>query len=98
MSEESGERELPVLVEWEDADHTSGWHNVEDVATTASIVSLGFLTRDIEEESFIVLTQSLNENPIQGKFRTSRLGESLAIPRSAVRNIYILTAKVETDG
>ena len=78
-------REPMVLVEWEDSDSTQGWHHLEDVATTAPCVSLGFLVRD--EEGLVVISQSLNEHEDGPFHRTARLGNSLTIPRSAVRRI-----------
>ena len=87
-----------VFVRWVDADRTSGWHNAEDVAEVAPILSVGFLTRDNDIESFVVITQSLNELPDSPKYRTSRLGDSLTIPRATIRSVeYMQIARAVGD-
>lgn len=74
-----------VEVEWVDSTTVNGWHHAEDIPGADPIHSVGYLHR--EDESELVLTQSMNLAEDAPRVRTAKLSESLIIPRSAIRAV-----------
>jgi hypothetical protein len=74
-----------VEVEWEDSTTVNGWHHEEDIPGVDPIVSVGHLHH--EDESELVLVQSMNLTVDGPRVRTAKLSESLIIPRSAIRKV-----------
>ena len=74
--------DFPIVeVEWEDSGCKHGW--ASDLATQSLIYSVGHLVKD--EPKGITLTESIDTGEHHAEW-----GCSLAIPRSAVRKVYVL--------
>lgn len=81
-----------VEVVWEDSACVSAWHNEEDIPGAGDpIRSVGFVYRD--DDTGVVLIQSMNEVKDGPSTRTSRFSATLIIPRSAIREVRELGRK-----
>ena len=74
--------ERMVEVEWEDANSAHRWQNEDDDHHTVHVWSVGYLLRDDEEG--IMLTYGFDGNTERQRNCT------IAIPRSAIRNVWEL--------
>jgi hypothetical protein len=74
-----------VEVLWEDSAQVGNWHHEEDIPPIGPIRSVGLLYR--EDDTALVLIQSLNLTEDGPEVRTAKLAGSLVIPRSAIREV-----------
>ena len=80
-----------VEVVWNDASSAHGWHNEEDIPPVSDVRSVGLVHRD--DDNALALLQSVNRTEDGPGTRTANCGNSLVIPRSAVREVHELIRK-----
>ena len=79
-----------VEVEWEDTTGAHGWHD-ELPTESAPIHSVGIVAQD--KEAGMVIYQSYDGQKESRLERVARYGNSLFIPRSAIRKVTELSRK-----
>ncbi|KKM80661.1 hypothetical protein LCGC14_1337650 [marine sediment metagenome] len=79
-----------VEVEWEDSTSLHGWHD-ELPTKAAPIRSTGYVFQD--DDDALVIYQSYDGQKVTSDSSVSRYGNSLFIPRSAIRKVTELARK-----
>ncbi len=79
-----------VVVEWEDTVGAHGWHD-ELPTESAPVHSVGIVGQD--DESGLVIYQSYDGQKESRLERVARYGNSLFIPRPAIRKVTELARK-----